>query len=332
MDKTIKRTLAWTGIAFLLLLALIVINQLTQISMTANTINPTFGKIVTIALTIIFSVVFLVPIAGFLQLKKPLELPEAEDEKAYEAYLLILKKRFSKNKYLKEVGFEFDNDKELTIQIEEALSVLNKETVEIINEASSTVFITTAISQNGVLDGFFVLSNLSRMVWKISHIYNQRPNIREVFYLYANVAATVLMAREIEDLAILDEQLEPVINSLIGGTLSAFVPGATAITNLVVNSVLEGSANAFLTLRVGAMARKYSAATVKVDKRIIRRSATLEACGLLRVIVQQNSVSVVKAFASASKKATLDRTVDKIIEGANRTGSFVKDIFKKKDE
>jgi hypothetical protein len=34
---------------------------------------------------------------------------------------------------------------------------------------------TTAISQNGVLDGFFVLASLSRIVWRISHIYNQKP-------------------------------------------------------------------------------------------------------------------------------------------------------------
>jgi hypothetical protein len=336
MDKTIKRTLVWTGSGLLLLLILIIINQLNQISIAASVIHPFFGRIVTVFLAILFGVLFLVPAIGFMNLRRPLELPDENDEEAYNSYLLTLKKRFSKNKYLLSAEYVFDENKELKSQIDGALDILNKETIKVINEASSAVFLTTAISQSGVLDGLFVLSNLSRMVWKISHIYNQRPNTKEILYLYANIAATVLMAREIEDLALLDEQLEPVISSLIGGTLSTFVPGATAVANLIVNSVIEGSANAFLTLRVGAMARRYSAATTKVDKRVVRRLATFEACTLLGVVVQQNSVSVVKAFASASKKATLDRTVDKIKEGANKTGSFMKDIFtknsKKNDE
>jgi len=227
------------------------------------------------------------------------------------------------------MDFEFQEELLILEQVEKAHEQLDLETVKVIKEASSTVFLTTAISQNGVLDAFFVLSSLSRMVWKISHTYNQRPTFKEILYLYANVAATVLMAREIEDIALMDEQLQPVVNSLIGGTLGNLVPGVTAITNLIVNSVIQGSANAFLTLRVGIIAKKYSASLTKVDKRLIRRSATLEACTLLGVIVQQNSVSIVKAFASASKKATIDKTVDRIRDSANKTGTFVKDIFHK---
>jgi hypothetical protein len=137
------------------------------------------------------------------------------------------------------------------------------------------------------------------------------------------------MAREIEDLAIMDEQLEPVINSLIGGSLSNLVPGATAVTNLIINSIIQGSANAFLTLRVGIIAKKYSASITKVDKRWIRRSASIEAAGVLGQVVQKNSLSIVKAFVSASKKATIDKTIDKVKSGATKTGDFVKDIFKK---
>jgi hypothetical protein len=148
------------------------------------------------------------------------------------------------------------------------------------------------------------------------------------------------MAREIEDLAILDEQLQPVVNSLIGGTIGTLVPGAAAVSNLIVSSVIEGSANALLALRVGVIAKRYMTRLEKEDKRLLRRSATLEACKLLGSVVQLNSVNIVKSFVKASKRATIDKTIDGIKSGADktidgiktgagRTGNFVKDIFKR---
>jgi len=329
MTKGIKQTFALIGGGILLLLFIIIFNQLHQIFITTSAINPTLGQIITLILALIFAVIFLIPVFGYIKLRKPLETPDETNEIAYNNYLTKLKSRLYQNKYIKEAEYEFEEDKPLVKQVEGALDILNKETFELMRETSSTVFITTSISQNGVLDSLFVLINLSKLVWKISHIYNQRPNIKEIFYLYINVAGTVLMAREIEDLAIMDEQLEPVINSLIGGSLSNLVPGATAVTNLIINSIIQGSANAFLTLRVGIIAKKYSASLTKVDKRLIRRSASIEAAGVLGQVVQKNSLSIVKAFVSASKKATIDKTFDKFKSSATKTGDFVKDIFKK---
>ncbi|HAE43914.1 MAG TPA: hypothetical protein DCG34_13525, partial [Clostridiales bacterium] len=82
MDKTLKRTLAWTGIGLLILLLLIVVNQITQVSMAASTIHPAFGRLVTILLAMFFTVIFLVPLFGFLKLRKPLELPDETNTEA----------------------------------------------------------------------------------------------------------------------------------------------------------------------------------------------------------------------------------------------------------
>ena len=105
------------------------------------------------------------------------------------------------------------------------------------------------------------------------------------------------------------------------------VPGTIAVTNLIVNSVIEGSANAFLTLRVGAMAKQYSAAVTKVDRRSVKRYAILEACTLFGSIVGQNSVSIVKAFALASKRAAIDTPIRKMKAGAHKTGQAVSEMF-----
>jgi len=327
MENKLKKILLWLGLGLVVLLGLVVVNQLVQIHGVVSAVHPTLGRVVTIILTVLFTVLFSLPVFGYLGLRKPLDLPEQETGPEYERYLKRLQIRLSKNKHLRETGFAFDKEKPLRPQIDEALQKLNEKAEKSIAQASSTVFLTTAISQNGALDGLFVLGTLSRLVWQISHIYNQRPKTKEIAVLYFNVIATVLLSREIEDLAFLDEQLEPVIDSLIGGSLSQLIPGTTAVTTLIVGSVIEGSANAFLTLRVGSMARRYSAAVIKADRRVLRRSATVDTCRLLGSVVRENSVAVVRAFASASKKATIDRTLGTIRGGAVKTGSYVKDMF-----
>lgn len=340
MVKTIKKTATWLGTGFIVLLVVIIINQLHSVFIVTSAISINLGRIVTIILSVFFFGIFVMPIIGFMKMRKPLEIPDIEDETAYGQYLTTIKKRLVRNPVLKGKAYGFDEEKEVREQILSAYAVLDFEAENIIKEAASTVFITTAVSQNGVLDGLFVMTSLSRMVWKVSHIYNQRPNIKDIIQLYINVAVTVLMAREIEDLAILDEQLQPVVNSLIGGTIGTLVPGAATVSNLIISSVIEGSANALLALRVGVIAKKYMTRLEKVDKRLIRRSATLEACRLLGSIVQVNSANIIKSFIKASKKATIDRTIDGIKSGADKTmdgiktgagitGNFVKDIFKK---
>lgn len=328
MDKTLKRTILLLSGGFVLLLLLFVINQLIQISIITSAIHPVLGKTVTILLSLLFVALFVLPFIGFFNLKKPIALPDKTDEAACKLYLFEVKQRLIKNEYLLKNNYVFNENKETALQINDALKVLNQEAEKVMNEAASVVFITTAVSQNGVLDSFFVLSSLTKLVWKVSHIYNQRPNVKEIFYLYANVAATVLMARQIEDLTLLDEQLEPIIDSLIGGALSTMVPGITSVANLILNSIIEGSANAFLTLRVGAITKQYSAAVTKTDKSIIKKYATLEAGALFGKIVHKNSVSIVKAFSSATKKATIDKSLEKMKENAEKTGRLMKKIFK----
>lgn len=329
MYKTLKKILLFTSFSFFSFIILIAINQLHQLYIITSNIHPSFAKILIAILSIIFLLIFLIPIIGFFSLKEPLKVPNKEDELAYRLYLEKVKKRLNKNKFLIRSQFFFDEKLSLEEQINKAIELLKNESDKIIKDSANTVFISTAISQNGILDAFFVLTNLSKMIWQISHIYNQRPHSKEIVILYVNIVATVLMARELEDLILLDEQLEPILSSLLGGALSSIVPGATAITNIIISSIIQGSANSFLTLRVGAMARRYSEPIGSKDKKIIKKSSTLEACSLLGDIIQSNSMTILKSFARASKKATVDKAIENIKMGANKTGVFVKDIFKK---
>ena len=61
---------------------------------------------------------------------------------------------------------------------------------------------------------------------------------------------------------------------------------------LAVNSLLSGSANAFLTLRVGMIAKAYCGSLVAQPRTKLRRSATAEAARLLSGIVKESGARV----------------------------------------
>lgn len=302
--KTIKKILVYVSLTIIFLVTISAVNQAASIYERASRIHPYFGYAVLALIIAGFMAIIFVPVAAFLGLRKRPELPKSKESPEYAAYLEDLRQSLSTNRILKDKGFAFNDEDVLSAQIDKALFILGVEADKVIKSSASAVFVTTAISQNGSLDGVFVLASITRTVWDISRIYRQRPGIRDLAYLYGNIGATVLAARGIEDLDLLDEQLEPILASVLGGGLGSLLPGAVNITNLIANSITEGSVNAMLSLRVGAMAKRYCASTVEADRKLLRRSATLEAVSLLGGIIKENSAVIVSSFGKAAKSAT----------------------------
>lgn len=290
-------------VILLLLLFLIIFNQTVQIVNFMNSINPVLGKITLVGLVIIFGSLLVMPLLGFLRYRKAMDLPEDEESSEFSEYLQQTRKNIMKNRYLKQENYELDKDKDLKKEILRAYEILDTKAKTTIQGKAKGVFLTTAISQNGVLDGFFVLGTLTKMVWELASLYEERPAFNKMIVLYGNVAATVLMARGVEDLDLLDEQIEPLITSIFGGGMATLVPGAVTVTNLIVNSITEGSVNALLTLRVGCITQRYLSAMTRPDKRSLRRSATIEAISMLGFVIKDNSVTILKAFSKGATKA-----------------------------
>ncbi len=293
MNEALKKIGLFASLLILLLFILFVINQTAQVVQLAEKVTPSFGNLVFWTLLIVYAVLILIPVFLFLRLPRSLIPPKTEDSPAFNAYLTALKKRLATNPHLK--GLALSDRK----QVDEALAILAKKSDEIIRRTASTVFIGTAVSQSGRLDAFLVLSAQSRMVWRIARLYYQRPTLRDLIQLYANVAGTAFLASEFEDIDI-SEQVEPVLSSTLGA-LALTIPGVQLAASLLVNSVLTGAANAFLTLRVGIIARRYCGSLVIAEKRLLRRAASAEAATLLGSIVRQGTAKLSKAFWKASK-------------------------------
>jgi hypothetical protein len=293
MSKTFKNIALFISVLILILFLLFVINQTAQVVQLADKVSPSFGNFVFWILLMIYAVLIFIPIFIFLRLPRSLMPPKSEDAPGFDIYLSALKKRLALNPHLK--GLELSNRQ----QIEEALLVLAKKSDEIIKLTASTIFISTTISQSGRLDAFLVLSAQTRMVWRIARLYYQRLMLRDLIQLYANVAGTAFLASEFEDVDI-SEQVEPILSSTLGA-LAVTIPGVQLAASILVNSVLTGAANAFLTLRVGMIAKRYCGSLVISEKRTLRRTASAEAAKLLGSIVKQGTAKLSKALWKTSK-------------------------------
>ncbi|MDO1448649.1 DUF697 domain-containing protein [Rhodocytophaga aerolata] len=295
---------------------LFVFNQLMQVYTYTSAFNPLLGKAVLASLTLLFLALFILPVLLYLRLPKPITPPANEAEKPL--YLEKLGKRLSKNPLLREGNFDFSKEAD----IQRALDLLSIKADTVIQNTAKSVFLTTSISQNGKLDALTVFITQSKMIWDLAHIYYQRPAPKDIVALYANVGATTFLAAQIEDLDF-SEQLEPVFGTILQNSALKSVPFVSSITNVIMDSLLEGTINAFLTLRVGVVTKRYCGTTETFQMRQARRAAFKEASVMLKSIVMQSSGQVVSSIVKATRKAG-SNTVKTGMIAANRATSNVR--------
>lgn len=290
MNRSLRRFALFASGTVLLSFVVLVVNQTAQVVQLATTVDPTLGKVTLFGLLATYAGLIGVPVVMIARLPAPLRAPRTDAGPEFEAHLKKLGARIGTSPHV--VGCDLSRRD----GIEEALGRLSRQSDLIVREAATSVFLATAVSQSGRLDALLVLLAQSRMVWKLAHLYNQRPGLRDMTTLYANVAGTAFLAGEVQDLD-LGEQVEPIVGAAIGA-LGANLPGLKGIGSLLAGCVLDGSANAFLTLRVGMIAKRYCAALVVEPKPSVRRAATAEAVQHLSSIVSDGSAKLTRAITS----------------------------------
>lgn len=299
MLSAIKKVIFIAAFFLTILFVIFVINQTSQLVSLASGIHHFLGQVTLFSLLALYAAVIVIPLVVLISRPTALVPPSVDDEVSYKVYLNKLAERLKRNTYLKEVEINPDN----VGTIEEAHKKLNDLADENIKEAASNVFIMTAISQYGALDAVIVIFSQLKMIWQVALIYNQRPNLRELAYLYSNVFATAFLATKIENLEVLEDQLEPVIASVMGSSLTSMTPAFNTAANIITNSVIQGSANAFLTLRVGVITRHYCASLVKPERNSIRSAAIVQASALLALVLGESTYKVTRAILRATAKA-----------------------------
>lgn len=270
---------------------LFLINQTAQLVSLVDRVSPTLGSVVLWTLVGIYVLCVLIPLYYFLRLPQPLVPPTSEASPQFELYIQRLRRRLKQNPRLADQPLETLDD------IKAAIHILGQQADEVIRMTALQVFLVTAVSQNGSLDAVSMVVMQSKMVWRIARIYYQRPSLRQLLFLYSNVAACALFAQQIDDID-LAEYIQPVLTSVTSGAVGA-LPGLHAAGGIVTNSIFSGSANAYMTLRVGVVAKLYCGSLALPDRSVVRRSAVIQAAQMIPAVVRDGARKLSGALVRA---------------------------------
>ena len=150
---------------------------------------------------------------------------------------------------------------------------------DIVHRHAKQVFVSTALSQNGRLDAFLVLAINFRMLKELISHYGYRPTYPQLVKTYTKVLSAALIADGIED-----TRFAEVFPMLSRGFLGA-IPGLGTLSS----SLLQGTGNAFLTLRVGYITKNYYALTnQKHSRRELRVQANRTAIKKLSLVIRES--------------------------------------------
>jgi Domain of unknown function (DUF697) len=296
------------------LLSLIVAGVTSLISL-AERIHPLAGSVVFWTLILAAGFFALYCVIAYAKLPAALIPPEEEFGPKHDAYLDALRVRLAANP--RTCGNPLSSEAE----IENAIGVLSVESDSVVRRTASTVFLSTALMQNGRLDALILLFTQIQMVGRVARIYVQRPSPRELIRLYLNVAGTAFISSGLESLD-LGEMVAPLATSVVPA-LKGGIPGLSGISALLVRCVSNGAANAFLTLRVGEVARRYCELTSRTSPELIRKSATAAAVQHLGRIVRENGALVVRKIWEATGRALIDGGVSKAEDIAAATRDLI---------
>jgi Domain of unknown function (DUF697) len=292
----LKRILIPLSILVIIAVTLVIMRETREVVAIASAIHPLFGQVLLWLLLFIYAICLFVPIISFLRLPRGLLPPSAGDVDAQKAYIEKLARRLRSNRNL--------TNREVTVQsVESALSELAQLAHQRTVQAATVVFVSTAISQSGRLDGLMVMVSHCRLVWQIAHLYWQRPALSDLLALYSNVAAAAFIAQNIEDMD-LSETIEPVLAPVLANSVVAAIPGFAQVAALVAQSCVDGTVNAFLTLRVGCLASEYCGSVIKPSTRSLRRTATVQAAGMLGAVAKDGAQRVSAAMWDAAKRTS----------------------------
>lgn len=143
------------------------------------------------------------------------------------------------------------------------------------------------------------------------------------------VLGTAFLATELDETE-LSEAFQPILSGVLGSAAS-MVPGLQVASTIFVNSVMSGTANAFLTLRIGLIAQQYSRALVRPERAVVRRTAIVQAAGMLGSIVAGGAKQV-----SGSLRRAVTRPLAGMFSGVEQSvraaGAAVARRFSSEDE
>lgn len=287
MKKMSKPFWVFIGIASVFFLVMIIVSAVLDLGDKISRVHDYLGYAFYGVSSILFIILFVRPL--LLVIFSPsFSINHLFDEEQNARKNHRMYRKVSKN-LLKESYIE-DAEKEMIessltdpIALKKALShtfdkTIKKELNKMIIEHAETVYLSTAISQNGKLDAVAVITINFRLIKNLVQKCGFRPSYVSLGKLSLNILGTALIAENLEDMNFSEIFPNSTINALQEVPLLKTVTGSFA----------QGVGNALLSLRVGIICRNYLFMDLKgLTKNQIRKVAFAEAVVLLpRVIAE----------------------------------------------
>lgn len=279
--RTIRFIVVPLSLLFLIGFVLFLISQIANLVYLADRVDPLWGDIVLFGLVGLIIGLMAVPLYTYFTLPKAHFPPETDDPEKIADYRQSLIKRYNKNRLIRQAQLMLQSESD----IPKAVDVLDQHADRLIQYNTIRTFAGTAISQNGSFDSLIVLYFAMNTVWRVSRIYWQRTTLRQLLNLYSQIGLIVIGAKLLEDNLdqYLEENIEEFIEELMNqGTEATAAVGAKATklipgVGTVVESIVQGTFNGLMILRLGLITKKFCGATHAVNRKEIRRESYVEA-------------------------------------------------------
>lgn len=246
--------------------------------------------------------------------------PTDEERRAFAEELT---RRLRANRHVRAAGLKADDPDFLPA----ALRHLDTLADGIIRSDAKKIFLGTALSQNGKLDALIVFLALSRMVWRVSAVYNQRPTLREIWSVYSMVTSSAFIAFSIEALDIprtITEAMSALVPSVTPSLTTASIPVVGASLQYFTASIIDGAANALLAIRAGIIARNAFRFAALPQEGSLRQTCAGQSCAMLLAVSHECVEEIMATLRDQFKSLTSDVVGKAAEKTRNAAGSVAR--------
>lgn len=276
------------GIGSLLFAILIILSSVLQLGERLALIHPYVSYGFYVIAAILFILLIVRPILQVV-FSPTFSMDTLFDEETNAKKNYLMYKKVAKNivlePYLSEDEKASVNDSlDSPVELKQTLSIvfdktIKKEINKIIVKHAETVFLSTAISQNGRLDALAVFTINLKLIKELVLKCGFRPSYPALGRLSFNVMTSAVIAESLENIDFNELFPSKGINVL------SEVP----FLKLITGSLAQGVGNALLSLRVGIICRNYLFMNLKgISKNEVRKMAFAEAITLLPSLIAES--------------------------------------------
>lgn len=218
---------------------------------------------------------------------------EKNAKKNYRMYKKVTKNLLKEDYIKDEEKVLLERSLNEPLQLKKSLSevfdnTIKKELNKMIVQHAETVYLSTAISQNGRLDSIAVITINFKLIKALVQKCGFRPSYMSLGKLSLNVLGTAIIAENLEDMNFSEIFPSSSLNAL----------SEMPVLKTVTGSFAQGLGNALLSLRVGIICRNFLFMDLKgFTKNQIRKIAFAEAVVLLPRVLTES----MKKFPSRLK-------------------------------